>query len=149
MCCVIKKKQTKALKSANFDLSATPDFYSKTPVSPALVVEESRYPYLPQAPPGSAANRMNIEPSAPSFGVSNSQVMIGAHNFLNVVPLVNLDNSLKFFEQDNCVICKENFSLDQETRSLPCMHAFHGKCIYDTIVIGNQKTCPICRREYL
>jgi hypothetical protein len=98
------------------------------------VVEESRYPYLPQAPPGSAANRMNIEPSAPSFGVSNSQVMIGAHNFLNVVPLVNLDNSLKFFEQDNCVIC---------------MHAFHGKCIYDTIVIGNQKTCPICRREYL
>ena len=149
MCCFIKKRQIKALKSAKDDLNETPDYYSKTPVSPALIVEASSYPYLPQAPQGATGNRMNIQPSAPSLGVSNSQVMIGPHNFLNVVPLVNLDNSLKFFGQDNCVICKENFSFDQETRSLPCMHAFHGKCIYDTIVIGNQKTCPICRREYI
>jgi hypothetical protein len=126
----------------------TLDFNLKSPPSP-IIIEQNRYPSLSDPPAVNVMNHGPVEPSAPSLGVSTAEVMISPHNFLNVVPIVNLDNNLKFFGQDICVICNENFSREGEIRSLPCMHAFHGKCIYDLMAIGNQKTCPICRREYL
>ncbi|TMW99822.1 hypothetical protein EJD97_001920 [Solanum chilense] len=44
-----------------------------------------------------------------------------------------------------CAICKDELSLGEKVRQLPCAHRYHGDCILPWLGIRN--TCPVCRYE--
>ncbi|XXG72807.1 hypothetical protein AAC387_Pa07g1819 [Persea americana] len=44
-----------------------------------------------------------------------------------------------------CAICKDEISLDERVKRLPCAHHYHGECILPWLGIRN--TCPVCRFE--
>ena len=49
---------------------------------------------------------------------------------------------------ENCLICMEEYKLNQFKRSLPnCKHYFHKKCIDKWL--KKKATCPICRDKLL
>lgn len=47
---------------------------------------------------------------------------------------------------EECVICMENFKINQFLRKLDCDHIFHKRCVDKWLIQGNQ-CCPICRKE--
>ncbi|XP_072967591.1 uncharacterized protein [Typha angustifolia] len=44
-----------------------------------------------------------------------------------------------------CAICKDEISLEEPAKQLPCSHHYHGPCILPWLRIRN--TCPVCRYE--
>lgn len=44
-----------------------------------------------------------------------------------------------------CTICKDSFSLGDQTIQLPCEHLYHSECIQPWLAQNN--TCPVCRYE--
>ena len=48
------------------------------------------------------------------------------------------------YNENECVICKEEYTLKDEIRKLYCEHYFHSKCLYNIVQNGLMK-CPICR----
>mmetsp|Transcript_30333 Transcript_30333/g.56683 ORF Transcript_30333/g.56683 Transcript_30333/m.56683 type:complete len:628 (-) Transcript_30333:256-2139(-) len=44
-----------------------------------------------------------------------------------------------------CMVCFEKFKVGEPMRSLPCIHAFHKKCIDKWL--GRSKKCPVCNRR--
>ncbi|KAG7549064.1 Zinc finger RING-type [Arabidopsis thaliana x Arabidopsis arenosa] len=44
-----------------------------------------------------------------------------------------------------CAICKELFTLSNETTQLPCLHLYHAHCIVPWLSARN--SCPLCRYE--
>lgn len=48
-------------------------------------------------------------------------------------------------ETKQCMICFENFQIDQKFIRLPCIHIFHSEEIVHWF--GSNKTCPICRLD--
>lgn len=47
----------------------------------------------------------------------------------------------RFFNE--CVICAEKFTEDDEVKDLPCKHLFHPSCIDKWL--EKKKECPICK----
>lgn len=45
----------------------------------------------------------------------------------------------------NCAVCKDEISILEEVKRLPCLHYYHEHCIVPWLVIRN--TCPLCRHE--
>ncbi|CAH8385897.1 unnamed protein product [Eruca vesicaria subsp. sativa] len=45
----------------------------------------------------------------------------------------------------DCAVCKEVFSLGNETLQLPCLHLYHAHCIVPWLSARN--SCPLCRYE--
>lgn len=45
----------------------------------------------------------------------------------------------------DCAVCKEIFSLGNETTQLPCLHLYHAHCIVPWLSARN--SCPLCRYE--
>ena len=112
--------------------------------APGLVAPSPNYPLpIVYGPPPVVYGQTQGLPSPDS----NLQ-RIDPTNFAVMVPLVNLDPTNTFIGQNTCVICKGLFSPDVDTRVLPCMHAFHGRCIYDVIILPMSKNCPVCNRQY-
>ena len=81
------------------------------------------------------------------------------HNHHNQQPIPNLGNSINQlieeveitgkafdkFENKNCVICLENYSIGEKICYLPCFHFFHSLCIKNWIT--KSKKCPMCNIE--
>lgn len=44
-----------------------------------------------------------------------------------------------------CAVCKDEFSVEEQAKQLPCSHYYHGECIIPWLGIRN--TCPVCRYE--
>ncbi|KAF6171680.1 hypothetical protein GIB67_007201 [Kingdonia uniflora] len=44
-----------------------------------------------------------------------------------------------------CAVCKDDISVEEEAKLLPCSHYYHGDCILPWLNIRN--TCPVCRFE--
>ncbi|KAK7281796.1 hypothetical protein RIF29_10076 [Crotalaria pallida] len=44
-----------------------------------------------------------------------------------------------------CAVCKDDFSVGEQVKQLPCLHRYHGDCITPWLQIRN--TCPVCRYE--
>ncbi|CAL9187329.1 unnamed protein product [Musa hybrid cultivar] len=49
------------------------------------------------------------------------------------------------FREDSCIICFEEFEMEEEVTRLPCKHTFHVGCLARWLERGNG--CPLCRRE--
>ncbi|XP_020583753.1 E3 ubiquitin-protein ligase CIP8-like [Phalaenopsis equestris] len=45
----------------------------------------------------------------------------------------------------NCAVCKDEISLSEEVKRLPCLHHYHECCIVPWLIMRN--TCPLCRHE--
>ena len=48
---------------------------------------------------------------------------------------------------NNCVICFENFKLNEKIIKLNCFHIFHKECIENWLNKNN--ICPVCKNKYL
>ncbi|KAL6177953.1 hypothetical protein ACLB2K_049474 [Fragaria x ananassa] len=44
-----------------------------------------------------------------------------------------------------CAVCKDDITLGEQGKKLPCAHRYHGDCIVPWLRIRN--TCPVCRYE--
>lgn len=44
-----------------------------------------------------------------------------------------------------CAVCKDEISLKETVKQLPCLHHYHGDCIVPWL--GMRNTCPVCRYE--
>eukprot|EP00741_Cyanophora_paradoxa_P005362 tig00000880_g5200.t1 len=47
--------------------------------------------------------------------------------------------------ESKCSVCREDWSLGDEAKELPCRHVFHDECIIPWLEQHN--TCPLCRHE--
>uniref|UniRef100_A0A7N0R861 RING-type E3 ubiquitin transferase n=1 Tax=Kalanchoe fedtschenkoi TaxID=63787 RepID=A0A7N0R861_KALFE len=57
-----------------------------------------------------------------------------------VVTQVDVDGSNAL-----CAVCKDEMSVGEKAKKLPCSHRYHGDCILPWLGIRN--TCPVCRHE--
>ena len=54
-------------------------------------------------------------------------------------------NEKKEGENNNCIICLEEFDIGDSVTTLPCVHLFHTDCIKNWL--KSQNHCPICKFE--
>jgi len=74
-------------------------------------------------------------------GMSDEQVF---EKRLAQIPCVPVSNQ-QIREKEQCIICFENYTLEEMVRKLPCRHSFHGDCIIPWL--RDHNTCPYCRAE--
>ncbi|KAL9263307.1 E3 ubiquitin-protein ligase RING1-like protein [Drosera capensis] len=68
-----------------------------------------------------------------------------ARSVIENLPAVHLVDEGLCGEDTLCAICKDEFSVEEKVRRLPCSHYYHGECITPWLKIRN--TCPVCRYE--
>jgi hypothetical protein len=64
--------------------------------------------------------------------------------FLKSIPKAKIEQS-HVDKKEECSICKDEFTLDQEVASLPCGHLYHEDCVVPWLKEHN--TCPYCRHQ--
>ena len=87
--------------------------------------------------------------------MSYEQLLQLEENVGNVNKGLTIDNIKKipkvfykkvlFEDNDNCIICMENFNENELVKQLKCGHIFHDDCIEHWLL--EQKTCPFCKEE--
>lgn len=68
-----------------------------------------------------------------------------AKSVVENLPLVELENEDVKESCVGCAVCKNDISLKEKVRRLPCLHYYHDDCIIPWLSIRN--TCPVCRYE--
>ena len=69
----------------------------------------------------------------------------------NDIPeLFKLDNNkldkIKSSDNEQCIICLEDFKINEQCLYLNCLHLFHSKCIIEWLL--KHDNCPICKENY-
>lgn len=67
-----------------------------------------------------------------------------SREFVENIPTIAL-SAEQVEDQDECVVCAEDFEVGEEVAQMPCQHFFHRACI--TQWLEKQNNCPVCRRE--
>ena len=73
--------------------------------------------------------------------ISNESINDEIIDNLNTIKLKEIEKLSH--ENKKCVICLENFVIDDDCICLPCIHIYHGECIKKWLKRRN--FCPICR----
>lgn len=68
-----------------------------------------------------------------------------AKSAVESLPVVELSEEEVLAKNVACAICKDEITLEEKVRRLPCSHCYHGDCILPWLGIRN--TCPVCRFE--
>ncbi|GLJ52034.1 hypothetical protein SUGI_1106230 [Cryptomeria japonica] len=67
-----------------------------------------------------------------------------AKEAVEALPVVKItEEHLKCELSSECAVCKEEFTVGEETRQLPCKHLYHGDCIFPWLKMHS--SCPVCR----
>jgi len=62
--------------------------------------------------------------------------------------LIKKDDKL-IKDEEKCVICLDNYKVNEYKRELKCGHVFHKKCIDKWFKKrSDNKSCPLCRNNY-
>eukprot|EP01117_Protostelium_nocturnum_P004064 TRINITY_DN1534_c0_g1_i1.p1 TRINITY_DN1534_c0_g1~~TRINITY_DN1534_c0_g1_i1.p1 ORF type:complete len:416 (-),score=173.62 TRINITY_DN1534_c0_g1_i1:366-1613(-) len=61
---------------------------------------------------------------------------------LNKLPVLSVDQEMT---AETCLVCQENFQMEESALKLPCKHLFHKDCV--TTWLEQHCTCPTCRYE--
>ncbi|OMJ67404.1 hypothetical protein SteCoe_35444 [Stentor coeruleus] len=69
-------------------------------------------------------------------------IPITRDNFNMIIKIVAFDDKLKYYGENVCTICLENFIKGNEYRITPCGHLFHYECIFSWIIDADKKKCP-------
>lgn len=76
-------------------------------------------------------------------------------NIMRGLPVFNIDKKyMKVIEKSEehyikkCIICMENYKIDDTVKTLPCFHIFHKNCI-EGWFNNNKNNCPICKNDIL
>ena len=69
---------------------------------------------------------------------SSASVITATTRLLAEVPVFNSEKKC----EEPCVVCRDDITVGQECRRLPCMHIFHKECIDRWIAV--KATCPLC-----
>ena len=60
-------------------------------------------------------------------------------------PSIFRSNGKQSAENNNCVICQEDYVEGERVLFLPCMHSFHNDCVLQHF--RDKDSCPICKKE--
>jgi hypothetical protein len=99
-------------------------------------------------------NNVNYIPPIPNSSFNSFQSMISPNELkfnegleqgiINNLPETQIRDASKLTpDKKECSICLEEFMENDYITYLPCIHAFHGKCIKDWLKRSNE--CPICK----
>ncbi|CAE7481982.1 RNF165 [Symbiodinium sp. CCMP2456] len=69
---------------------------------------------------------------------ASASVVAATTRLLAEVPVFNSEKKC----EEPCVVCRDEITVGQECRRLPCMHVFHKECIDRWIAV--KATCPLC-----
>jgi hypothetical protein len=64
---------------------------------------------------------------------------------LSVLPMVRYKEGLWSTSPQSCVVCMNEFTVDNDLTQLPCHHHFHKDCAKLWLLMS--ATCPICRES--
>ena len=70
------------------------------------------------------------------------QNQINIDEIMNLLPS-SVVNEKKEGENNNCIICLNDFDIGENITSLPCLHVFHTDCIKHWLQSNNH--CPVCK----
>ena len=157
ICCVRRKWYVKFKRT---HVQAIPIY------NPVVTTHQSIYPPVNSNDPDKQQNPYNPYPAAMVYDPQTNQpyppsvmmppqagyqpnIQINHYTFMNEVKLVTLDEDNRYLGQEICLFCSKKFTQEVETRILPCQHAYHGKCAYEVIALGNSKFCPVCKTRYV
>lgn len=126
-----------------------PNPYSQPPLGPNPYSQYPQYPQNPQYSPNPQYPQ-NPPPQNPyvqynPVGISPSNTNHTA-TFYEKTTIITLDSSNMYLKETHCRICNQTFAQNIETRILGCEHGFHGKCIYEKLLVQGQITCSTCGR---
>eukprot|EP01061_Rhynchopus_euleeides_P012048 TRINITY_DN2164_c0_g1_i1.p1 TRINITY_DN2164_c0_g1~~TRINITY_DN2164_c0_g1_i1.p1 ORF type:complete len:275 (+),score=57.27 TRINITY_DN2164_c0_g1_i1:276-1100(+) len=61
------------------------------------------------------------------------------------LPAFQADSAFCEREEDPCIICQEEYAVDDNCQTMPCSHTFHRDCLGQWLKTSN--VCPVCRHE--
>jgi hypothetical protein len=118
-------------------------FFKRRPQSRQRVFSESIMTEMQMAYPGipsrSRLNRENLRNSTDSFIGTGTNLIITNQNFETLFPVVQFGSEIR---GESCTVCFEEFSDSGVLRVTPCKHVFHHDCLYQWLVVNDQKRCP-------
>ena len=94
----------------------------------------------------SEVNHYEIRPENPNIK-AKKDITNSVDYILRQFP-ENTINNLKILNDENkrCIICLEEYKIDDITIVLPCFHFFHKKCIIHWT--KNRAICPLCKFNF-
>ncbi|XP_051520085.1 E3 ubiquitin-protein ligase RNF115-like [Myxocyprinus asiaticus] len=63
---------------------------------------------------------------------------------ISSLPTVSISPEQAAFRLE-CPVCREEYSVGESVRQLPCLHCFHSNCIVPWLQLHD--TCPVCRKS--
>ena len=75
----------------------------------------------------------------------NSEIDFNPEKMLDLISFKKKNNRIEINLENNCAICKNNYTNINNISKLKCSHHFHTKCIIPWLIDNN--SCPCCRKQ--
>ncbi|CDY58091.1 BnaA09g55460D [Brassica napus] len=90
------------------------------------------------------------ENSGSSSSSSSSSSSLLKSSDIDSIPTIQISSSILSSDPDPdsvllCAVCKEDFTVGESAKRLPCSHIYHSDCIVPWL--SDHNSCPLCRFE--